>query len=242
MDFELEVNGFQCVASYSEESIENVCKPLICRWMKMYKGHRLVVLLAAPPGTGKTTLSCMLEKLASDMGLHLQSIGMDGFHYSNEYLKSHTVIIDGKEVTLSSIKGMPETFDVDSLSQYLQDLKSMNPQPWPLYSRLLHNPVKNACQITGDVILVEGNYLLLDRPKWKNLNKYVDDTIFIHADADFLKERLIDRKVKGGLLYQEALAWYESVDGKNIDLVLNHSLPASIQIDLKDNEFITKNL
>lgn len=242
MNFELEVNGFQFMASYSDESIENIFKPLIKHWIDLRKKNqsRLVVLMAAPPGSGKTTLSLMLEKLALDMGLHLQSIGMDGFHYSNVYLESHTIYKDGKEVSLRSIKGMPETFDVDSLSKFLCDLKSKNPRHWPVYSRLLHNPVNEACPITGDVILVEGNYLLLNHTKWKDLYKYADDTVFIHAKADFLKERLIERKIKGGLLYQDAIAWYEFVDGKNIDIVLNHSLPANIQIYLDNNGYSIK--
>lgn len=275
MDVTLEVNGFPFVATYDDEALEQVFKPLVERWAKLWRAKntscaddagnagnaeyaddagnagtaeyaddtasRVVVLMAAPPGTGKTTLSLMLEKLAQEMGSgdvpKVQAIGMDGFHYLNEYLETHTTCINGQEISLRSIKGAPDSFDVASLAAALKDLHAPAPRPWPVYSRVLHNPVPEACSITGDIVLVEGNYLLLDAPVWRDLSTLADDTLFLTAAPELLKTRLIERKIHGGLTRSEAEAWYEAVDGKNVETVLNQSVPAHIQIELDDTGY-----
>lgn len=33
------------------------------------------------------------------------ALGMDGFHRRQEYLKSHTMMVDGKEVVMVDVKG-----------------------------------------------------------------------------------------------------------------------------------------
>ncbi len=88
--------------------------------MHSQKGIRLIVMLAAPPGAGKSTLSGFLEHIAKEAisGIKVQAIGMDGFHRRQEYLTSHTTDVGGRKVLMVDIKGAPVTFDLGALQVY----------------------------------------------------------------------------------------------------------------------------
>lgn len=78
---------------------------------------------------------------------------------------------------------------------------------WPQYDRQKHDPVEDALHVTAPLVIVEGNWLLLDDEKWQELASFCDFSIFIHAPAQILRERLISRKIAGGLSRQEAEAF-----------------------------------
>lgn len=237
VELELNVNGLTYAAAYRDCDVEDVFLPLLRDWGALYAANpakRTVVLLAAPPGTGKTTLALFLEQLAAtipDMP-RVQALGMDGFHYPNAYLDTHEVVEDGERKTLRSRKGAPFTFDVEALTTAVADLKTERPHPWPAYSRELHDVVPDAIEITGDIVLVEGNYLLLDEPGWRDLAALADRTAFLSADAAMLRERLISRKVAGGMGRAAAQTWYEASDGRNVGRVLASRHPADVELRL----------
>ena len=66
---------------------------------------------------------------------------MDGFHRRQEYLLSHTLIRDGREIPMVDVKGTPETFDLEKLEEAIKELASGKICGWPVYDRLLHDPV-----------------------------------------------------------------------------------------------------
>ena len=97
-----EVNGFQIHAEYEEKDIETIFIPLLQKWKEMQKkaGRRILVFLSAPPGTGKTTLVQFLEYLSekeADME-PIQAIGLDGFHYHQQYILTHEACVEGRIV------------------------------------------------------------------------------------------------------------------------------------------------
>ena len=132
-------------------------------------------------------------------------------------------------------KGAPFTFDVEQLAEALRDLRSPAPRPWPDYSRELHDVVPEVLPITGNVLIVEGNYLLLDAPVWRELYALADETVFLSADADMLHTRLVGRKVAGGMDLAAAEAWYASSDGRNVEQVLAHHVSADIELVLAED-------
>ena len=237
MELQLDVNGLTCTATYRDRDIEEVFLPLLRSWSVAHAAspaERTVVSLAAPPGTGKTTLALFLERLAATFpGMpRVQALGMDGFHYPNAYLDTHEIVEDGERKTLRSRKGAPFTFDIEALVAAVADLKLIHPHPWPAYSRELHDVVPDAIEITGEIELVEGNYLLLDEPGWRDLAALADCTLFLSADEDMLRERLVSRKVAGGMDYAAARVWYEASDGRNVRAVLDAHVPADIELSL----------
>ena len=160
------INGIEVDAHYSTQAVNGIFLPFLGRMgeLQKQKGRRLLVMLAAPPGAGKTTLLSFLEKLWREHGgtQRLQVIGMDGFHRRQEYLKTHFVQREGKQVSMVKIKGAPVTFDLERLTESIRNVAEGEKCGWPVYDRLLHNPVENAVTVDADIVLLEGNYLLLD--------------------------------------------------------------------------------
>lgn len=236
MKLDLTVNGLTYTVEYRDGDVRETFEPLLRAWAARHAedGGRYVALLAAPPGTGKTTLALFLQELAAQMPdmPHVQALGMDGFHYPNAYLDTHTVEEDGRTKTLRERKGAPFTFDAEALAAAIADLKSEHPAPWPAYSRELHDVVPAAVPVMGEIVIVEGNYLLLDDSRWRGIAKLADQTVFLSADAGMLRERLVGRKVAGGMERAAAEAWFEASDGRNVDLVLRRHLPADVELRL----------
>ena len=226
---ELTINGFTYPARYTEENIEELFVPFLHRLALLHErlGRRIIAFVAAPPAVGKSTLVAFLERLSREReGLQpIQAIGLDGFHYHSDYLKNHTVERDGKQVLMQSVKGCPETFDVRHFTENLREL-TKGDTLWPVYDRQQHNVREDALCVTGDIILIEGNWLLLSDAPWKAARELADATLFLRADAKNLKERLIGRKMKGGATREAATAFYAASDGANVERVLCDSVAA----------------
>lgn len=86
-----------------------------------------------------------------------------------------------------------------------------------------------------NVVVVEGNWLLLNEPVWNELHRLADFTVFVDTQPEFLQERLVNRKIRGGTAPEAALAFYLNSDAVNVDKVLNHSIPADLTLFLNQN-------
>ena len=228
MIYTAEINGIGVEAYYSEESIQDIFIPLLERLSNMYekKGKRIIVMLAAPPGAGKSTLAHFLGYL-SDIteGVRpILPIGMDGFHHYQDYLDSHNMMRGGQTHLMKEFKGAPETFDLPKLMEKIKQISEGEDCGCPEYYRIAHNPIEDAIQIRGDIILIEGNYLLLDLEGWKELREYADYTIRITADEALLKNRLVDRKAMSGISREEAEAFVEKSDLYNVRTCLKYTM------------------
>lgn len=243
MEYSTVINGLPVNAVYSEDSVNNIFLPLLKTLTEMQKasGRRLIVFLAAPPGTGKSTLCAFLEKLSRETeGITpICSIGMDGFHKRQKYLLSHSAEIGGREVKLVDIKGNPITFDVEKLSSKLEEIKGGGKVLWPLYDRLLHDPVEDAVEVSGDIVLIEGNYLLLNSDGWRTLREFADYSVYIRAEIDDLRERLIDRKTASGTPKDKAAVFVENSDLVNAKICNSLSFGADLQLRMtKYGEYV----
>ena len=233
------MNGIEVAAQYSDRAVNEIFLPLLNKLtdMQRAKGKRLLVMLAAPPGAGKSTLLSFWERLASERESlsRIQAIGMDGFHRRQEYLLSHTIQRDGVQIPMVKIKGAPVTFDLARLTAYVKKAAAGEICGWPVYDRLLHNPVENALRVDGDIVILEGNYLLLDEDGWRNLAAYADYTISIHAEEEMLRTRLIDRRMKTGVDRDAATRFVDFSDMPNVRLCLEKTLPADVRLSLDSN-------
>ena len=231
------VNGMRVEARYRLETVQEVFLPLLRRLtvLQREKGKRLIIFLAAAPGVGKTTLSLFWQALSQQTeGIEpLQAIGIDGFHHHQDYLLSHTGVVYGKEVQLVEVKGAPETYDLDKLRAKLALLCTEREVLWPIYDRQsLHDVVEDQVKVAGDIVLLEGNWLLLQDPGWRDLKQFCDLSVYIDAQESLLRDRLIQRKINGGSTPEQAAAFYERADGKNVRRVCAHSQPADVTFTL----------
>ena len=238
-DYHVTINGINVTAHYNQKAIDDIFLPFLRRLtaLQQEKGRRILALLAAPPGCGKTTLASFLEKLSHEYGrlCGIQTIGMDGFHRRQEYLQSHFAERDGKQISMVEIKGAPVTFDLEKLTERVKDVASGAICGWPVYDRLLHNPVEDAVMVTSSIVLLEGNYLLLDEDGWRDLSTYADYTVSIRADEEMLRARLIDRRVKTGVDRETATRFVDYSDMPNVRLCLNKTMPADVQLAIDAN-------
>ncbi|MGE5221621.1 MAG: hypothetical protein ACM3PY_04230 [Omnitrophica WOR_2 bacterium] len=207
-------------------------------------GKRLVVAVAGPPGSGKTVFATLLVAVINS--LHGEDravvVGMDGWHYTNQYLESNEIDLNGQRMLLRKIKGMPETYDFQSIHAFLEKIESEDRVDFPVYSRELHDPVYTgeAVQPWHSIVVFEGNYLLLDETPWNQLQPFLDVRIFLKADRQNLFEGLRQRHSRGGKDPDQIDQQIERVDLPNIDRVLDHLAGADVIVYKADSRRIIK--
>ncbi len=168
------------------------------------------------PAAGKSVLTENLsDEINSRTGDDLAAvIPMDGFHLPNNILEERGLI---------KSKGAPETFDVDSFVELINRLHEFPDQSimCPTYDRRTHDPVENAITIQPDnrLIIVEGNYLLLNISPWNTIRSKMNEIWYIDTPLKTIKERLIHRHVSGGASKDEAERKVASVDLPNAELI-----------------------
>ncbi len=173
--------------------------------------QRYIVAIAGPPGAGKSTLALALAQQLSNAKV----VPMDGFHYDNDVLD---------ELGLSARKGSPETFDFAGFEATVRRIHAGEPNvAIPIFDRKTDLARAGASLIREDtkVIIVEGNYLLLDEAPWTDLAKYFDLPVFIDVSRAELQKRLMQRWFDHGRTPEEAEHWVVTNDMPNVDRVLN---------------------
>jgi len=229
IEYPVTINGVEVLAQYTRRAVDEIFLPLLdaLSALRREKGRRILVMLAAPPGSGKSTLLSFLESLSRGA---IQVIGMDGFHRRQAYLVSHFTERDGRQIPMVDIKGAPVTFDLELLTAAVKRVAAGEVCGWPVYDRMLHNPVEDAVRVDGDIVLLEGNYLLLDQDGWRELSGYADYTVSIRADEALLRSRLIDRRIKTGVDEAAATRFVDYSDMPNVRLCLEKTLPADCRL------------
>ncbi len=185
---------------------------------------RKFVAIAGAPGSGKSTAAAALyDALAARHPGKVAVLPMDGFHYDDAVLH---------EMGRRPWKGAPDTFDVGGLRSVLQRLKDPNETrvAVPVFDRELEISRGSARIIASDVelILVEGNYLLLKDEPWQQLHPYFDMTIFIDVPEEELRRRLRQRWVGYGLSEEDILHKLDGNDLPNGRAVIDRSIEADI--------------
>jgi len=197
-------------------------------------GRRALVGLAGPPGSGKTTLAALIRWLWSQFPTRarLACLSIDGWHLPNAELDRRTFRLpDGTRLPLRARKGSPGTFDVPALVAALQSLKTSRAAAvLPRYDRTIHEPVSGAVTVDPDtdLILLEGNYVLLQKPPWHRVRALMDAGVFIEIDPSLCRRDIIERHRRGGLSHAQAVAKYDSNDAANTSIVM----PTRAQADL----------
>ena len=230
LTYNMEINGLRQEVKFTEETIEEIFMPFLHELtdLKMTLDRKVIAYLVAPPGAGKSTLAQFLEKLSRERSSEvdpIRALGMDGYHYTAAYMKITSVERDGEKILMNDIKGAPETFDVDLLVEKIREARSEGTN-WNIYDRKIHDVLPDYWSVEDDILLIEGNYLLLKEKGWTNVRVLSDYSVFIEAEPSFLRERLINRKILGGKSREEAERFYNFSDAKNIERVLKNSARA----------------
>lgn len=222
------------ILEFDRDEVERFFLPLAQTLLKLVTTHRCLVAVAGPPAVGKSAFAATLAAVTNALAEQETAlvIGLDGWHYPNAYLDSHTLPHGEQTLLLRSLKGTPETFDAPAALATLAAVRADMPganTPFPVYSRALHDPIPNAGVVTPNhrLLLFEGNYWLLDQPPWNAAQPLFDCSIFLTGKPVALLTDLRDRLVRGGRTREDAEAHIQAVDLPNMRLVLEHSAPAS---------------
>ncbi|MEM8902461.1 MAG: nucleoside/nucleotide kinase family protein [Actinomycetota bacterium] len=172
-------------------------------------GGRRIVGLTGPPGAGKSTVAAILAARMEDARI----VPMDGFHLAQRVLD---------ERGIADRKGAPHTFDAAGFVALLARLRTASEIVWaPRFDRELEEPVAGALEIDpgADLVIVEGNYLLLDDAPWHAVRGHLDLVVHLVVDPAVRVERLVARHVAHGRSAQAARRWVERSDEVNARIV-----------------------
>jgi len=184
---------------------------------------RQLIAVAGPPAAGKSTVAEMVHQQLNAAGLRAALVPMDGFHLDNDTLS---------ERGLLARKGAPETFDFAGFLTLIQRLQTEEALRVPLFERDQDCTLPEARQVTAAQrhVIVEGNYLLLDQPNWRDLAPLWSYSVFVGAPMPVLRARLLQRWRDQGLSEDAALLRARSNDLPNAELVLSHRLPCDLDL------------
>lgn len=202
----------------TETQPEQIAKTIV-KNAQTSANKRYIVAIAGPPASGKSTLAEKLSHLINQQSNQPLSevIPMDGFHYDNDWLDQHN---------LRHRKGAEHTFDSKGFVRMTQQLHRANePVSIPLFDRDKDMVIPGAKTISPQqpILLIEGNYLLLNTEPWSQVHPRYDYSIFLNPGIATLKERLIQRWLGQGYDTDGAQQRALSNDIPNAEFVLEHS-------------------
>ncbi len=186
-------------------------------------GPRKLIGLAGAPGSGKSTLArWLVDNLNNGADEAIAAVlPQDGFHYDDRILKQRKCI---------AFKGAPDTFDTNGLLSMLKRALVEPEIAIPVFDRELEIS-RNCAEVINPVtrlLIVEGNYLLLDRPEcWSRLRRYFDMTIYLDVPIEELQRRLMMRWLNHGYSEDLAKAKIMENDLPNAKFVIKNSVQAN---------------
>lgn len=215
-----------------EQDVDTVCR-LIEKKSKV--GSRTMIGIAGPPASGKSTLAeAVVQQLnlnAKDNSTRAAFLPMDGYHLDNRVLETRGLL---------ERKGAPETFDSSGFCYAVRMLANPEFESFhPKFDRQMDLAIANSISIPPDVpiVVVEGNYLLLDSSPWSQLRNLFAATVFVCPSFDALQVRLQQRWLNHGLDLETAVARATRNDLPNAEIVINNSFEADLTLHQNYTEF-----
>lgn len=148
-------------------------------------GARRLLGITGAPGSGKSTLA---GALGQALGEQARVVGMDGFHLARTELD---------RLGNTDRKGAPDTFDVLGFVALLARLReNVDDVVYaPRFARALEEPIAGAVPVprTVPLVIVEGNYLLLDHGAWAAVRPLLERCWYLEPGEQLRRSRLIAR-------------------------------------------------
>ncbi len=140
---------------------------------------------------------------------------MDGYHLAHAHLE---------DVGLVPRKGAHYTFDAWGFVSLVGRIAHQGPDEVvyaPRFDRSIEDSIAASIPITLDdrVILIEGNYLLLELPPWNELRALMTGCLYLDLDEEVRLQRLIDRHIEFGKTPEHAHRHVAESDQVNARLI-----------------------
>ncbi|MFL6166005.1 MAG: nucleoside/nucleotide kinase family protein [Ornithinibacter sp.] len=206
--------GARPEAGGHEPPLEQLVDRVLALRARVGAGRPVLVGVVGEPGAGKSTLTASLVATLRDAGTMTVLVPMDGFHLANVALAA---------LGRADRKGAIDTFDGAGYAALLRRLRERGPDTvWaPTYDRSIEESVAGAIAVPAgtDVVVTEGNYLLVDDGPWAAVRGLLDEVWAVQVDARLRTRRLVARHVEFGKPPDVAAAWVAAVDEPNAAFV-----------------------
>lgn len=148
------------------------------------------------------------------LGPTVARVPMDGFHLANQVLRG---------LGIADRKGSPASFDVGGFHALLKRLRSNEEQVVyaPEFYREFEESIAGALPIKKNIelIIVEGNYLLLEEGQWQHTASLLDEVWYLSPQETVRQTRLVRRHQANGRTLEAAQAWITGNDEPNAQVV-----------------------
>lgn len=175
--------------------------------------HQVLIGIAGAPGAGKSTTSRALVSLIPNSIL----LPMDGYHYTRAYLQAMDDPVEAVKR-----RGSHWTFNGPQFVSDLRNLRTNQHGMFPSFDHGKGDPVENDIHITEEhkIVIVEGNYLLLDIAPWDEVKSILDFSYFINCDIEVSNHRVYSRHLTVGRTEAQAKDRVLTNDGLNAEQIL----------------------
>ena len=167
------------------------------------RGGRRLLGITGSPGAGKSTIAA---EVVAALGEDAVLVPMDGFHLAQARLEA---------LGLTATKGAIDTFDGGGFVHLLRRLRAADEDVVhaPTFRRDLEEPIAGAIAVDRrtPLVVVEGNYLLVEEPPWDEVAGLLDETWFVDP-GPLRREWLVNRHMTFG---RDRAAAEERSDGSD---------------------------
>jgi pantothenate kinase len=176
---------------------------------------RSLLGITGAPGAGKSSYAERLVEAVNQAGRAAALVPMDGFHLAQSALV---------DLGIADVKGAPETFDVTGYVELLRRVREPGEEVvWaPRFDRELEDSIAASLPIAPnlDLVVTEGNYLLLPRGQWWLVRLQLDECWFVDVDDKVRRSRLQARHERFGRSPEAAAERTLGSDEANAQLVI----------------------
>jgi pantothenate kinase len=187
-------------------------------------GRRSLLGICGPPGAGKSTVALAIADRLGDAAI---VVPMDGFHLANAELD---------RLGRRRWKGAPDTFDAHGFVALLNRLVDQREETIyaPEFRREIEEPIAGTIPIHRHIplVIIEGNYLLLDEPPWTSVRTYLTECWYLDQRDEDRLSLLIDRHVRHGKSPDAAAEWVHRTDELNARRIAQTRFRADLVVRL----------
>ncbi|PHH62967.1 hypothetical protein CDD81_6392 [Ophiocordyceps australis] len=170
--------------------------------------QRLLIGVAGIPGSGKTTLSQILSQRLNERAAATGPapppatfVPMDGFHLTRAALSAMP-----DAARAHARRGAAFTFDAAKFLRLVEALRlpldaSSAPILAPSFDHAVKDPRDDDIPVLPShrIVVLEGNYLALDKDIWRDAAALLDELWFVKVDFEVARQRLRERHVRAGI-------------------------------------------
>ncbi|KAM5352629.1 hypothetical protein ACJ41O_005351 [Fusarium nematophilum] len=189
-----------------ESQVERLVEKAWKMFQETPKDKRLLIGVAGIPGSGKTTFAQIITSRLNALADPSSSpppatfVPMDGFHLTRAALSAMP-----DPSTAHFRRGAAFTFDAP---KFLSLVKALSATPTeapilaPSFDHALKDPRDDDIAILPEhrVVVLEGNYLALDRDVWRDAAALLDELWFVEVEFEVARRRLRERHVRAGIV------------------------------------------